>query len=272
MKVFISWSGPLSRKLAEAIRSWIPAVLQAARPYFTPDDVEKGTRWGQEVSKELELSSVGVFCLTSDNLEAPWIMFEAGALAKHLDKSRVCPILFGGVDNTDLKGPLVQFQAVKFEKPDIKKLIDCINAQCGESKLESQVLASVFDMWWPKLETEVSSVLAQHKASPNEKKRSDRELIEEVLELSRASMMHARHRTDRIEPELLEHAAHAIQRLMKLAESDKQAILIREAMEPLMYLLDRHGRNFQHRKVFRDLDQRLRHIAPTIEPKGEENI
>lgn len=185
MKVFISWSGDLSRKLAEVFRSWIPAVLQTVRPYFTPDDVEKGARWGQEISKELEASSVGIFCLTSENLEAPWIMFEAGALAKQLDKSRVCPILFGRVENTDLKGPLVQFQAATFSKLEIKKLLATINSQSAEGKLEATTLDKVFEMWWPQLDKEIARVLEEHKAPTANTIRTDRELLEEILELSR---------------------------------------------------------------------------------------
>ncbi len=41
-KVFISWSGELSNKLAEAVRQWLPGVLQFVKPYFTPSDIEKG--------------------------------------------------------------------------------------------------------------------------------------------------------------------------------------------------------------------------------------
>jgi len=55
-KVFISWSGELSRKLGEALRTWLPGTLQYVRPYFTPDDIEKGTKWDSEIAKELESS------------------------------------------------------------------------------------------------------------------------------------------------------------------------------------------------------------------------
>ena len=41
-KVFISWSGDLSKKIAEELRFWLPAVLQFVKPYFTPNDIEKG--------------------------------------------------------------------------------------------------------------------------------------------------------------------------------------------------------------------------------------
>ena len=102
MNIFISWSGDLSRELGEALRDWLPAVIQNVKPFFTPNDIEKGSRWSKEVGHELENSSFGIFCLTRENLSKPWIMFEAGALSKKLDASKVCPILFG-VDSTDLK-------------------------------------------------------------------------------------------------------------------------------------------------------------------------
>jgi hypothetical protein len=39
MKVFISWSGEQSKEIAEAFRNWLPGVLQAEKPYFSPDDI-----------------------------------------------------------------------------------------------------------------------------------------------------------------------------------------------------------------------------------------
>ena len=80
MRIFISWSGDLSRELGEAIRDWLPGVLQSVKPFFTPNDIEKGARWNKDISNELEQSSFGIFCLTKENLSRPWIMFEAGAL------------------------------------------------------------------------------------------------------------------------------------------------------------------------------------------------
>ena len=186
MKVFISWSGELSQKLAEVLREWLPGVIQAVKPYFTPSDIDKGARWSKEIAQELEDSKFGLIILTRENLEKPWIMFESGALSKQLNSSHVCPILFG-LENTDLTGPLVQFQSSQFEKADIKKFIHTINGLCGEHKLEDPILNNSFDIWWPKLETDVQRILKTYAQEVNSTvQRSDREIIDEILELSRA--------------------------------------------------------------------------------------
>lgn len=186
MKVFISWSGANSKRLGEAIRDWLPGVLQMVSPYFTPSDIEKGTRWSTDIAKELEESSVGIICVTRDNLHSDWILFEAGALSKRLQKSHVCPILFG-ITNTDLAGPLKQFQTTEFEKSDFQKLIAVINGQLGDNKLPQKTLEVVFEKWWPDLQTKIHEILAEVD-QPSEPIRSDRELLEEILTLNRMSL------------------------------------------------------------------------------------
>lgn len=183
-KVFISWSGDLSKKLAEEVRQWLPGVLQFVKPYFTPNDIEKGTRWSTEIANELEGSNAGIICLTKDNINKPWILFEAGALSKNFGKANVCTILFN-LDNVDLTGPLTIFQATKFDKTDFKKLLTTINNTGSDSKLETAVLNDVFDMWWPKLESKIGEILNNHVEATNNNLRSEREILEEVLELTR---------------------------------------------------------------------------------------
>ena len=185
MKVFISWSGDQSRKYAEAIRDWLPVVLQLVTPYFTPTDVEKGARWSTDIAKELDSSQIGIICVTRDNLHADWVLFEAGALSKSLEKSHVCPVIFG-ISNTDLSGPLKQFQTTEFERSEFHKLIVVINNKLGENKLSSKTLDTVFDKWWPDLQVKVDAI-SRSVAEPSEPVRSERDLIEEILILTRAN-------------------------------------------------------------------------------------
>jgi hypothetical protein len=188
MNIFISWSGDLSKQIGEVFKEWMPTVIQTIRPYYTPSDIEKGSKWESEISRKLVECSVGVILVTKENLNSQWIMFEAGALSCKLDKSRVCPILIG-IENTDLTGPLATFQTTNFNSEDIKKLMYSIN-KLSENKLDDRVFENVFNKFWPDLEKKVSEIVTNYNAGNKSKTttqqiRSDRDLLEEILELLR---------------------------------------------------------------------------------------
>lgn len=190
LKVFISWSGERSKQIAEILKLWIPLVIQAAKPYYSPDDITKGTRWDSEIAQMLEESRIGIICLTKENLKAPWILFEAGALSKNIDKSKVVPILFE-VEPSEIEGPLAQFQAARFEEKEIKKVIKMFNSELGENKLSSDTIDSVFKMWWPTLETKISDAMHKEIVLPEESKRSEKDLLEEILMIVRAQSLNS---------------------------------------------------------------------------------
>ena len=94
MKVFLSWSGATSKAVAFLLRDWLPRVIQSVEPWMSELDIPAGAQWGREVEGELREAKYAVICLTSDNLTEPWILFEAGALWKAFEGTRVCPYLF----------------------------------------------------------------------------------------------------------------------------------------------------------------------------------
>lgn len=189
-KVFISWSGDLSKRFAEALRTWLPSVLQHVEPYFSPDDIEKGTKWDKEISQKLEETQVGIICLTRENIERPWILFEAGALSKNIEQSNVCPILLD-LGKTDITGPLTRFQATELNQKDFKRLVRTINKASKDSPLDPGILDNVFDKWWPDLSRRVEEIRSRSSKDLTDGGpfRNDRELLEEVLELVRAGNM-----------------------------------------------------------------------------------
>lgn len=187
MRVFISWSGDQSKKIAESLRQWLPSVIQAIKPYYSPDDIAKGARWNAEISKELEASKIGLICLTPSNKNSAWIMFEAGALSKQVETSKVCPILFG-LDPSDVDGPLTSFQLAKYSKEEMYRVVQMMNNELLEHRIDTDILKRTFEVWWPKLEEEIVKITIE---SPDvlTNKRPDRQILEEVLEISRDSSL-----------------------------------------------------------------------------------
>jgi TIR domain len=183
MKVFISWSGERSKAVAEALRYWLPKVIQALEPWMSADDIEKGTRWRSGIATELEQSSVGIICLTRENLDSTWIHFEAGALSKQQQDTYVCTLLLG-LEHTDVREPLAQFQHTRANKDDLRKLISTINKNLGDGKLSDSELNESFEIWWPKLEERLSNVPASDNKSSTPV-RKDREILDEILEIVR---------------------------------------------------------------------------------------
>lgn len=181
MRVFISWSGEVSRQIAEVLRDWLPSVLQSTKPYFSGEDIEKGTRWLSDISENLKESKVCLLVLTPDNLSSIWMNFEAGAASTSFEKSRICPLLFN-LRPEQVSFPLAMFQSTALEHTEYSKLLRSLNAMLGEDGLAPGVLDKVFEKWWPDFEKSVQSILKDH---PQKLKKADepteKEQIREIL-------------------------------------------------------------------------------------------
>ena len=147
MKVFISWSGERSRRVAQLLNTWLKCVLQHTQPWISTDDIERGAFWFTEISKALSETSTGIVCLTKENISQPWILFEAGALAKGLSSARVCTVLID-LEPRHIKDPLAQFNHTTLKEESMRKLITTLNRHLGENALDSDTLKNVFDTNW----------------------------------------------------------------------------------------------------------------------------
>jgi hypothetical protein len=151
MRIFISWSGEKSRTVAEALNDWLPCIYQTCQPWLSSSSIQPGGRWAIELAEMLEKTELGVLCLTKENLNSPWILFEAGALSKSVAGGRVVPFLID-LQPTDLKGPLAQFQAVAATKEGTKSLLRMI-ADVNPNNFQSdKMIETVFERWWPQLD------------------------------------------------------------------------------------------------------------------------
>lgn len=189
MDIFISWSGGASKAMAQGLSEWLPTVIQAVRPFFSSDDIQKGTRWFSEIGERLDKTDFGILCLTRSNLSSPWIHFEAGALSKKVERARVIPFLID-VQPSTLVPPLSAFNAVTSPtKEEVKKLVHAMNSALGEGRLTESVLLTTFERAWPEFERtakEVQRLAAKEiDGTDTPKRRPIEDMLDEMLILIR---------------------------------------------------------------------------------------
>lgn len=157
MRVFLSWSGSASHNVARALRDWLPSVLPFVSPWVSSEDISKGKRWSAVIAEELEDCSYCIVCVTPETARQPWINFEAGAIAKVVSDSHVSPLLVGTPVSELRDLPLSMFQATVFEKADVLRLVESVNA-AAPTPIPADRLKRTFRLCWPGLDTEIGAI------------------------------------------------------------------------------------------------------------------
>lgn len=223
MRVFISWAGPLSLEIAEFFQEWLPRVIQVITPVMSTE-IEKDTLWTPQLFSQMESSSTCISILTHENLDARWLLFEAGVMS-----SKICCFLVD-VTPAEIKTPLSIYQLTKFEKKDVFRLIKLLNSKLKdttEMPLEMERLKSVFNQNWPEFEEKITILIKESTQSrphdPPPPHRSKRNILEEVLELSRKQIQ----RMENWEiSNYEEYPSRNLSKICELFKSAKQEIFI----------------------------------------------
>jgi hypothetical protein len=153
---------------------------------MSSDDIDKGTRSGNEIAQALNDAEVGIICLTKENLNRPWLLFEAGALSKTIKTSVVCTFLLDLMPaDIGSENPLMQFQATMNSKKEVLKLLEKINNASENKILDDGRLEESFEKWWHDFEEKISSIPPSIDEDSQHHGRSDRDLLAEILETVR---------------------------------------------------------------------------------------
>jgi hypothetical protein len=154
VKVFISWSGEPSRSIAEALADWLQDVLpQQLETWMSARDISSGDRWSDEVAGALDETDFGIVCVTRGNQDAPWLIFESGAVAKSVARGKVVPLCID-LQIADIKGPLATFQARLLDEKDMKRLVQDLNQSAG-TKIPPKRVEINFNSSWAHLKAAI---------------------------------------------------------------------------------------------------------------------
>ncbi|HNQ23865.1 MAG TPA: TIR domain-containing protein [Phycisphaerae bacterium] len=183
LQVFISWSGERSHAVAEQVKTWLVDVVPQAEPWLSSEDLRKGLQWLPELNKSLNTSGFGLLVLTAENKDAPWLLFEAGVISKALPNRHCCPLLCG-LKQTEISGPLAQFQSAAItSNKDMLHLAKTMHDASGAGKLDEERLNRWFPKTWDDFAKQVSQALATKPSAPSRATAapSELELLEEIL-------------------------------------------------------------------------------------------
>lgn len=176
MRLFISWSGERSKKIGELLVDLIGGTIQRIEPWMSTE-MDRGTIWFNELGSELRDVADGIVCLTRENLTAPWILFEAGALARGLTSQRVYTFLID-LEPKDISPPLSQFNHTPAVKGDIFRLLKTLNSRLKDDALQDKILEREFELHWPFFEKGMNDIIKKTSAGALPQKKEKDILLE----------------------------------------------------------------------------------------------
>ena len=94
-RIFVSWSGDNSKQIAKQLKLTLEDGIfkdTDLECFVSDTDISSGDDWWNKIKTELKECSMGIVCITKENLKAPWIYYESGAMVAH--DIKVIPLLF----------------------------------------------------------------------------------------------------------------------------------------------------------------------------------
>jgi hypothetical protein len=271
MKVFISWSGEgsTSHEVALFLRDSMPGVLHDIDAYVSSEDILKGEPWFQVISGELKNSEFGIICVTKENLESPWLNFELGALHNKFDLAHVSPLLIN-FSAKELQGPLKQFQSTQTNKEDMYKLFNSLNQKFKKPVKEQYLKESFETLFWPKFQKKLKELLFNQQKEANKPLPSDRELLNEVLDISRENIQ--------VQQERLYDLKYALESISnghfkKIEENQEKMERSLKILEHLVLDFSKISEVFKNeRREMMDVMDKFLHELQIMSIKNSENI
>lgn len=155
-KIFLCWSKFRSRSIATAWAKLLPEIINGVEPILSTE-FQKGKEWSRLLRRDLDEARTGIVFLTPENVNAPWIHFEAGALARALGNhdGDVFTYIYG-FDPGKLAGPLSAYHSTVATKVDTQRLVHDLCAALKRKPPDE----TAYSAWWVKLEKALDNIPA----------------------------------------------------------------------------------------------------------------
>lgn len=163
--IFISQSKGKSRDLAAALQEWLIDDMEIGTPWMS-EDIPGGDNWRDAIEAALNQARIGIICITSENKNNQWIIFEAGAL--FINGIKIFPYVLDLDTMKELPSPIRDLQGKKADKEGTKELVKAINKALG-NPLHEETLIRKFNRVWSKLEEKINEITKKKTPADYEK-------------------------------------------------------------------------------------------------------
>ncbi len=151
MNLIITWSKQFSHDIAKYLKKdWLPHMFPELDVWVSSEDIQIGKAWFPELIARFNKTTYSIVCITSENVESPWVYYEVGIIAGK--EGGVTSSYLVGVSGSKVKDtPLGQYQYAEANRDGTWKLVRSINTQLGEKGAKEDVLEATFTRLWPRL-------------------------------------------------------------------------------------------------------------------------
>lgn len=185
LRVFVSWSTEPSREIAEAFQILLRKCVQSAEGWVSSRDIRPFSVWSQELDDQLAELVLGVLVITQDNLTAPWMLYEAGALANRATGGiGGITCLLVDVRPTNVPQPLGRFQNVPVSREGVFELLLRIG-ELAPYPVVADDLSTMLEAHWAAFAAAVDAARPKIGKPAADGERSERAVLEEILTLVR---------------------------------------------------------------------------------------
>lgn len=146
MKLFISWSGKRSGKVAKAFKDYLPKIIKNLEKddiFLSLSDLKSGDIWFSEIQENLRKCDTVLVLLTEENIDSKWLLFEAGAISnKEVNNVHICTI-----DNLNIfsTSPFYNYQISKCTNKD--NTLELILSLLSKEEEELQATINFEKQW-----------------------------------------------------------------------------------------------------------------------------
>ncbi len=178
--VFLCWAEQRAKQLALFLRDWLPNVVPQIAPWMSEEDIGKGSRAATNILETLDRAPIGIIIVTPENIGAPFLNFEAGALAKSAKTRQLaCPYLLD-ITKTQVVGPLTLLQLTDATEEDTRRLVNDINTATDEP-LETAQVNRFFNNEWKNLQAKIIELQKATTVKTQPQRRTPEDMLDEVI-------------------------------------------------------------------------------------------